>query len=75
MSTLPDPVADGPIDAPPHGYAPADAQRAALLAELTAAGVELGAYDHRIVNWLAGWDWSTVAIVASLIRRATQPYR
>ena len=36
----------------------------------TAAGVELGAYDHAILLWLAGWEPSTVAVVAGLIARA-----
>ncbi|MGW6210909.1 hypothetical protein [Streptomyces sp. NPDC055109] len=40
------------------------------MAELEAAGVELGSYDLRIVDWLAGLDWPTVATIASLIRRA-----
>jgi hypothetical protein len=37
---------------------------------LTAAGVELGAYDQRIVNWLAGWEAQTCAVIAGLITRA-----
>jgi hypothetical protein len=32
--------------------------------------VELGAYDHAIVQWLAGWEPSTVAVMAGLISRA-----
>jgi hypothetical protein len=35
-----------------------------------AAGVELGAFDHRILLWLAGWEPSTVAVLAGLISRA-----
>jgi hypothetical protein len=38
-----------------------------------AAGVELGAWDHRILVWLAKWEPSTVAVVAGLITRARQP--
>jgi hypothetical protein len=38
-----------------------------------AAGVELGAYDHAILLWLAGWEPATVAVVAGLISRARQP--
>ncbi|MET4922296.1 hypothetical protein P3L51_08020 [Streptomyces sp. PSRA5] len=68
----PEPVSDGPIQRAPFGFVDAAGQRAALLAELEAAGVELGTYDARIVDWLAGWDWSTVAVVASLIRRSAQ---
>jgi hypothetical protein len=36
----------------------------------TAAGVQLGAYDHRILLWLAGWEPSTCAVIAGLVRRA-----
>ena len=44
-----------------------------LLCEaLTAAGVELGGYDHRIAWWLAGWEPQTVAVVASWVQRASQ---
>lgn len=35
-----------------------------------AAGVELGAYDRRIIEWLAGWEPATCAVVAGLITRA-----
>lgn len=43
-------------------------RRAALLAALE--GVELGAYDRRILTWLAGWDVPTAATVISLLWRA-----
>jgi hypothetical protein len=36
----------------------------------TAAGVDLGAYDHRIVNWLAQWEPETCLVIAGLIERA-----
>jgi hypothetical protein len=35
-----------------------------------AADIELGRWDHRIVVWLAGWEPSTVAVIAGLIARA-----
>ena len=35
-----------------------------------AAGVKLGAYDRRIVAWLASWEPQICAVVAGLIRRA-----
>ena len=35
-----------------------------------AAGLELGAYDRRILAWLAGWEPQTCAVVAGLITRA-----
>lgn len=34
------------------------------------AGVELGAYDRSILEWLAGYEPSTVQVVIGLIRRA-----
>ncbi|MGW2562587.1 LOG family protein [Streptomyces sp. NPDC001514] len=34
------------------------------------AGIELGAYDRKIIDWLAGWDGPTVATIASLVIRA-----
>ena len=37
-----------------------------------AAGVGLGAYDHRILLWLAGWEPTTCAVVAGLIIRAAR---
>jgi hypothetical protein len=36
----------------------------------TAAGVELGAYDHRILLWLAGFEPHSCAVIAGLITRA-----
>lgn len=36
----------------------------------SAAGVQLGAYDRRILAWLAGWEPQTCAVVAGLISRA-----
>lgn len=66
-----DPISDGPIEIPPRGFVPGDELLQALLAELEAAGVHLGAYDQRIARWVAGWDWMTVATIASWIRRAT----
>lgn len=43
-----------------------------LCEALSAAGVELGTWDHRIVQWLAGWEPSTCAVIAGLIARAHQ---
>lgn len=34
------------------------------------AGVQLGAYDHRILLWLAGWEPAVCAVIAGLITRA-----
>ncbi|WP_045875804.1 hypothetical protein [Pseudofrankia sp. DC12] len=42
-----------------------------LLAVLTATGVTLGAFDARIVAWLARtWEATTIAVLAGLITRA-----
>jgi hypothetical protein len=38
----------------------------------TEAGLELGAYDHQIVLWLAGWGPQTAVVVAGLITRARE---
>jgi len=37
-----------------------------------AASVKVGAYDHRILIWLAGFEPETCAVVAGLITRAHQ---
>lgn len=34
------------------------------------SGVELGAYDRRIIEWFSGWEDSTCAVLAGLIIRA-----
>ena len=36
----------------------------------TAASVDLGAYDDRILTWLAGWGPETCAVIAALLSRA-----
>ena len=58
----------GPVEAPPRGFIP-PAEQAQILAGVL-AGIELGAWDRRIVEWLAGWDTCTALTVASLIDRA-----
>jgi hypothetical protein len=40
-----------------------------------AAGVELGAYDRRILDWLAGFEDSMCAVVAGLVARAVAAAR
>jgi hypothetical protein len=61
-------VPGGPVEAPPRGFMP-EADQAQILADVL-AGIELGAWDRQIVQWLAGWDTCTVLTVASLIARA-----
>lgn len=41
-----------------------------LLAACEAAGVEVGAFDRRILDWLAGWETSTCQVLIGLISRA-----
>ena len=47
----------------------AQAGQAEILAGVL-AGIELGAWDRRILEWMAGWDASTVLTVASWIARS-----
>jgi hypothetical protein len=60
---------DGPNEVyPGGGFVPQPVRRSYLAAAL--AGVELGAYDTRIVGWLAQWDDYTARLVVSLLVRA-----
>jgi hypothetical protein len=43
-----------------------------LLDALAGAGVYLGAYDHRIAEWLANWEPQTVAVIAGWVQRASE---
>ena len=43
-----------------------------LLDALAAAGVDLGAYDHQIAEWLANWEPQTVAVIAGWVTRASE---
>ena len=53
----------GPGKMAPHGHR--------ILEEACeAAGVKIGAYDHRILVWLARWGPATCAVAAGLITRA-----
>lgn len=65
-----DPVRAGPVNDRPRGFVPDPEQLQQLLAVLTDAGVELGTHDQRIAEWVAGWEWSTVATIASWVKRA-----
>ena len=55
---------------PGHSILAAGQNHELLCRSLEAAGVALGAYDHRIVSWLAGWEDAICAVVAGLIGRA-----
>lgn len=50
----------------------AERNAARLREVITAAGVEVGSYDQRILDWLAGWEPQTVEVIAALIERAAQ---
>ncbi len=65
---VPGRVPGGPVEGPPPGLVPG-AARAEILAGVL-AGIELGVWDLRILDWLAGWDSSTVLTVASWVARA-----
>ncbi len=70
MSAVRPGVPAGPVEAPPRGFVP-EAGRAEILAGAL-AGIGLGAWDRRIVAWMAGWDTCTVLTVASWIGRARE---
>jgi hypothetical protein len=58
----------GPVEAAPYlGYRPPEVRQEAFGAVLE--GVETGAYDTQIVNWLTGWDDPTCRTIASLMWR------
>ena len=46
------------------------ANHAQLTDACAAAGVELGAYDEAIIEWLARWEPATVTVITGLIGRA-----
>lgn len=68
MSAVRPEVPAGPVQVPPRGFVPRAGQ-AEMLAGVM-AGIELGAWDQQILEWMAGWDTSTVLTVASWIVRA-----
>jgi hypothetical protein len=60
-------VPAGPVQEPPPGFVPR-AQQAQILAAAL-AGIELGTWDRRILDWMSNWDAATVLTVASWITR------
>jgi hypothetical protein len=58
------------FDQAPRVGAMTEANHRMLCEAVTAASLELGAYDHRILLSLAGFDPMTCAVVATLITRA-----
>jgi hypothetical protein len=63
------------FDADPGAGKMAPHTRRMLDETCAAAGVDLGAYDRRILAWLSGWEPSTVAVVCGLISRAYESGR
>ena len=58
------------FDAAPRQGGMGEPNHKLLCEAISAAGVELGAHDHRIVRWLAGWEPETCAVIAGLVSRA-----
>lgn len=56
--------------ATPGGGVYSRINREHLLAACQDAGVELGTFDLRILNWLAGYEAATAQVVIGLIGRA-----
>ena len=63
-------VPAGPLEADPGGFLPGEERLAFLAGVLD--GIELGAWDLRIVGWLSGLGTSTALTIASLIARARE---
>lgn len=57
-------------DGPPGTGAWAAGNHRLILGACASAGVYLGAYDHRIIEWLTGWEPAMCAVIAGLITRA-----
>jgi hypothetical protein len=62
-------------DSPPGTGAWTAPNLTLLLDACAAAGVQVGAYDVRILEWLAGYEPSACAVTAGMIRRAHQAGR
>lgn len=62
-------VPAGPVDVPPAGFVPEEGLAEILASVL--AGIELGAWDRRVADWLAGLDACTVLTIASWFARTT----
>jgi hypothetical protein len=61
-------VPAGPLESDPGGFLPGE-ERSVILAGVL-DGVEMGAWDLRIVGWLSELDTSMMLTVASLIARS-----
>ncbi|MFB7500090.1 hypothetical protein ACFC09_36325 [Streptomyces sp. NPDC056161] len=64
-------IPEGPFETEPRAqYIGKDTALELITDALAAAGVELGAYDRRIVDWQAGWDSSSIVPLVSWLQRA-----
>jgi len=63
-------IPTGPVEDRPAGFLESADQATVLSDTLTAAGVELGAYERQIIDWLSRWEWAAVAVIASWVARA-----
>jgi len=61
-------VPAGPLESDPGGFLPGEERLAVLAGVLD--GVELGAWDRRVVRWMTELDTSTLVTVASWIARS-----
>ena len=60
----------GPVQTRSSGFRESDQQSAILRDTLLAAGAELGTYERKTVEWLAGREGATIAVIASWVVRA-----
>lgn len=66
-------ISTSPIERDPaEVYARAPLADVRALLDQALDGIELGAYDVRIVEWLKGLDQPTIVTLASLIVRARE---
>ena len=65
-------VPTGRVDRDPRGWLDRAGREALLSDTLSAAGVQLGAVDRRVLGWLASWEPATVAAAESWLHRASE---
>ena len=61
-----------PVHDRPDGFEEHAVQVGVLRDTITGAGVELGAYERQIIDWLAHWEWATIVVIASWVARAAE---
>ena len=71
MTDNPPVIPSGPIEREPLDFRPVTEKETILRNTLHTAGVGLGAYDERIIEWFAQFaDWGTFAVITSWVQRA-----